>query len=630
MKYFVLTAILLALAMPAHADPTPTPSPAATSSPSPSPSYGFHYAGEGFASFVDQAQGGPGLSPPEGPDFAAGSPLSPMTPYDTFSSAPSTPGIVGIGQFAFKADYVGRRLDASATLGFAYAGGSVQNAAYWTESLMPTLNPHLGSTSLPFQVAFPTHAGQDDGGAGQISLLSAALATHDGGFKLRGGWFDLAQTDRFVFVQPPLTNVTPSIGIQTAETLGNGAPALDVWPAAPPGLPLNGIDFVARRGIATFEIANASLPALPGTAALVTLGSIVLDHGEGTRWSGEVLHLVTGGATLNTSTLFGAGAMTNPGPQGRLPTSQLGGQRQTIVGLRGAFHVSSSIDATVELGRAWYEADQVLEPGTSKPGGFYHVALSHGWGRATLSAEFLRFEPRYATAILPYGIPENVWSVAWSWPGVWLKSNYQIADNTTIGVNRQGFRVRYSLDKGPVEIHASYARYDQIDPAIFSNVHQAGFIEGFFLPQNDGAGTLGEQHQYALWTAWHPKFGDVLLDYVNDTQHRDFTPANPQDAVSYQAPQVVLTYSRSFGKRAIAALGYGRYAMRGSWAMGARTNVDFQQGVGFVGAQFAESQHAAVLVQLRHASFSGLPSQPGGPSPDFSGSLLVVEQRYHL
>ena len=604
------------------AEPTPAPSQSA-------PPRGLQYALDGFTSFVDQAMGGSGVVPPEGAGFAAGSPLSPMTPYDTFSSAPAVSGIASVTQLDATATYFASRFNASATLGAAYSAGSVQNAAYWSENLLPKLNPHLGSTLLGYQVAFPTHAGQGDGQAAAVKLLSGSVATNDGALQLRGGWFNLAQTDRFIFLQPTLTNATPSLGVQTAESLGDGPPTLSAWPAQPVGLALDGIDFVARRGVGTLEIANAALPALPGTAARITLGSVVLDHGEGTRWSGEALHVATGGEFLNTTTMFGANAMTNPGPQGPLPSSTLGGQQQTIVGLRGAFHVARAVDATVELGRAWYNADHVFEPGTNAPGNFVHAVLARGFGRNNVAAEFFRFEPRYATAILPYGAPENVWSCAWSWPGPWLKSNYQLADNTALGVNRQGVRLRYSLQDGPVQLRASIAQYRQIDQAVLSNVNQVGFVDGFFLPQFDNLGTSGVAHQYALWTAWHPAFGDVILDYVNDTQHRDFTPAHPEDAVSYQAPQVVLTYAHRFGKRALAAAGYGRYAMRGSWAFGSTTNVDYRQGVAFIGAQVAQSDHAVLLVQARHIGFNGLPSQPGGPLPNFSGTQLVIEQRFH-
>ncbi|HME82665.1 MAG TPA: hypothetical protein VKF82_11425, partial [Candidatus Eremiobacteraceae bacterium] len=60
------------------------------------------------------------------------------------------------------------------------------------------------------------------------------------------------------------------------------------------------------------------------------------------------------------------------------------------------------------------------------------------------------------------------------------------------------------------------------------------------------------------------------------------------------------------------------------------TNVDYRQDIEFIGAQIAQSSHAALLVQLRYANFTGLPSQAGGPPPDFNGSVLVIEQRYHF
>jgi len=621
----VYVALALMIAQQANADAGATPTP----SPSPSP-YGIRYSGDGFISYAAVAQAGPGLSPPEGPGFAASSPLSPMTPYDVFSSAPDTPGIAGVAQFDLRAAYTSRGVNASATLGAAYSTGSIQSAAYWSNNLLPPINPHLGSPALPYQIAFTTHAGQDDGSAARLSLLSGSLGTHDGALNARFGWFDLAQNDPFVFVQPPLTNVTPNIGLQPAESLGSGPPSLDVWPSAAPGLPLDGVDLVGHHGLATIEISNASLAALPGTTARITLGSLVFDHGEGTRWSADVLHVSTGGATLSTTTMYGAGAMTTSGPQGPLPTSHLGGQQQTIVGLRGTFHAGRRVDAVVELGQAWYNAQDVLEPGTQKPGGFYHVGAFDSFGRAKIGLDLYRFEARYASTILPYGIPENVWSVAWSWPGVWLKSNYQLANNAIIGSNRQGYRVSYALDKGPIEIRAAYAEYRQIDPSVLSNVNQVGFVEGFFLPQDDDAGTNGIAHQYALWSTWHAACGDLTLDYVDDTQHRDFVPGHPQDAVTWQAPQVVFTYAHPFGKRAIAAVGFGNFAMRGSWAFGPLTNVDFQQSTAFIGAQYAESVHAFALVQYRRSNFTGLPSQPAGLPPDFNGGVLVLEQRYHI
>lgn len=596
----------------------------------PQPRTGWQLSADGMTMFIDQATSGPGTQPPEGPGFIAGNPLSPMTPYDTFSSAPTTPGVAGVGQLYLTETYTSRKLTAALTAGFGAVNGSTTNAAYWSESLLPLMNPHMHSQLLGYGVAFPTHAGQDDDAVFASSIpISVSLGANDGSWQAKGGYFDLTQSDHFVFVQPPLTNVVPAVGMQPAESLGNGQPTIEGWPTPAPGLPLDGVDVTAHRGSASAELSEGAMPALPGTSAHVTIGSFALDRGGGTRLSGELLHLVTAG-TILTTTLFGTSPLTVPGPQGMLPTSTLGGQQQTIAGARAAFHLTRALDSLVEIGRAWYDTDRAFAPGTQRPGGYYHVEFSRSVGRLTATAAAYRFEPRYATAILPYGAPENVWSVAWSWPGVWLKSTYQVADNTIVGTNREGYRLKYALDNGPLEVHAAFAAFHQIEPASLDNAHQVGFVEGFFLPQQPGFATLGRQKQAALWAAWHPQFGDVTLDFVDDMMHRDFNPGQPQDAVSYEAPQVVLSYKRALNRSALLDAGIGRYAMRGDFAHGALTNVDFGQNVVFVGGQFAESHRAMILFHARRYSFTGSPSMPNGPPPNYSGSLLVIEQRFHI
>ncbi|MBV8668308.1 MAG: hypothetical protein JOZ28_03770 [Candidatus Eremiobacteraeota bacterium] len=613
-----------------QSSPTATAQPAAPASPAPTSGPGWHNSVDGFVSLVDQATGGSGAQPPEGAGFANGSPLSPNTPYDTFASVPTTPGVGGLGQFELTTQYVGKHLNATMVSGLGYATGSTTNNTYWTEPLMQTLNPHLGSQALPYAIRFPTHAGQDDGQNTRGSILSGAIGSNDGSFMLRGGWFDLTQSDRFVFVQPPLTSLTPQIGLQTAESLGDGPRLLDGWPAAAPGSSLQGIDLTLHDRSTTLEVTNAALPSLPGTSARMTLGSVVLDRGGGTRFSADFLHLATSGDLINTTTLFGQDAVLNAGPQGELPTSMLGGQTQTIAGLRGSFNVGGTFWALVEAGQAWYDANHVLLPGTARPGGFYHLALTHRESRATTSVEAFRFEPRYATAILPYGAPENIWSSAWSWPGVWLKSTYQLSDNTQIGANRQGYRLHYALRGERFDVRASYASWDQIDEATTTNANQTGFVEGFFLPQLPGQATLGHMHQYAAWLAWHPSIADLSLDYVDDTMHRDFQPGQPQDSVTLNTPQIVISASRAVSKTALVSIGYGRYAQRGSWAQGSLTNVDYGENVTFAGTQVTESPHAMVLVQVRSTAFAGLPSSIAGPSPDYHATSLIVEQRFHV
>ena len=615
-------------AAPTGTPPAGSPSASPTASPSPTPVPGFHLSGAAFADFVNTATSGSGTNPPEGAGFANGSPLSPNTPYDVWSSAPLTPGVAGLAQLQLTGSEVGSRYDVSATLGFGALTGSMQNVLYWGSNLLPTFNSHIGATNLPYAISFPMHAGQEDTSASIVSPLFGSFGAHDGSWQLRGGFFDMVQSDRFVFVQSPFTNVSPNIGLQTAESLGNGPAALDSWPALEPGLPLHGYDFVGKQGIAQLEVTSAALPALPGDSTRANIASLVFDHGEGTRYSFSYLHVWTGGTPIFTTTYYGADPHATPGPQGNLQSSTLGGQSETIAGARAAVHLSPATDGVVEIGQTWYNADMVSLPGTNRPGGFYHVGATAHHHRSTLELDLWRFEARYANAILPYGTPENVWSAGWAWPGVWLKSTYQLVDNTIApGSNRQGYRLRYGLDHGPLEFHAAYSTFHQIEPSTATNMQQVGFVDGFFLVQADPGATLGTEHQYNAWIAWHPSFGDLTLDYADDTMFRPSVPTQPVDAVTYQAPQVVFTFAHTFSKYAVADAGYGRYAMRGTWAQ-TFTNVDYSQSTAFVGAQLAESRGAAILIQLRRAVFAGLPSAPNDPPPNFAATTFILEQRY--
>jgi hypothetical protein len=230
---------------------------------------------------------------------------------------------------------------------------------------------------------------------------------------------------------------------------------------------------------------------------------------------------------------------------------------------------------------------------------------------------------------LPYGIPENVWSVAWSWPGQWLKSNYQLINNAPVNVDRQGYRLTYHSAKAPVEVRAVYANFGEIVPITLTNALQTGFVDGFFLPQADPGATLGRQRQYALWTTWHASLADLTIDYTEDTMHRAAVASQPVDLVSYDTPEYSVSASRKLGSGALVSLGYARYGMRGSFGQ-PYTNIDFAQHVWFGGAEFRQSASLATLVTLRRAWFNGLPSQLGGPPPDFTGTLILVEQRLKL
>jgi len=630
----MLAAATACLAEPADAQSGPSPAPSATPSPAPAATArpgSVTFAAEAHVTFISQNTNGYGtLGLPEAPNFVNGtSPAAPLTPYDTFSGAPMTPGNAAESALYVTPTYHGTTFDVNATLGIGYVTGSTTNATYWGEPLLDPLSPHHGSQVLGYGVAFPTHPGQDDGSAFVASILSGSIATKDRSLRLRGGWFDLAQTDSFVFAQPALQSAIPSLAVVPAESLGSGPPTADWWPLATAVYPLHGIDLLATHRRATLELTDATLPSLPGSSARLTQGSFVIDHGEGTRFSLEVSHVSTGGAPVATTILFAQGT-PQVTTQGLLPFGTIDGQQSTIYGLRGAFHVFGLADAVVEYGHSVYDAQGVAMPGTGKPGNYYHAGLTKTIGRATGSFDVYRNEPYYATAILPYGAPENVWSVAWSWPGQWLKSNYQLINNYPVNVDRQGYRIRYQLDGGPFELHASYANFGQIDPITFTNGQQTGFVDGFFLPQPDNAATLGRQNQYAFWATWHAGFADVTFDWTMDAIRRDADLGHPLDYVDYVTPEYTMYASRNLTPYALVTLGYAQYFMQGEFANIVQ-NVNFGQREVFAGAELRESPRTSTLVTVRRSSFAGYAtSLLGVPPPNFTGTLLILEQRIKL
>ncbi len=616
---------------PPPPSPSPSPSPAGSPSPSPTPRPGtWTLAADAHVTFISQNTSGYGqLGLPEAPGFIAGtSPAAPLTPYDTFSSAPMTPGDAGESALYLTPTYYGSFLNVSATLGIGYVAGSTTTASYWGESLIPPLNPHLGSRTLGFGVAFPTHPGQDDGSAFVASVLSGSVATKDGNLRLRAGWFNLTQSDSFVFNQPAYQSAIPSLAILPAESAGNGPPTADWWAIDGGVYPLHGADLTGIHGLATAELTDATLPSLPGSSARLTQGSLVVDHGEGTRYSLDVSHVSTGGMPVPTTILFATGTPVLTS-QGLLPFGTIGGQRETIYGARASFHLFGIADGLVEYGHSVYDADGVALPGTGQPGNYYHAGVTKTVRRATASFDLYKNDPYYATAILPYGTPENVWSVAWSWPGQWLKSNYQLINNYPVNVNRQGYRVKYQLNGGPLELHASYANFGQIAPITMTNAQQTGFVDGFFLPQADSAATLGRQNQYALWATWHAAIADLTIDWTEDAIRRNADLGHPLDYVAYVTPEYTLYASRKLTPYAVVSLGYAQYFMSGEFSS-AVENVNFGQRQVFAGAELRESPHTSTLVSARRSAFAGYATVPGAPPPDFTGTLLILEQRIKL
>jgi hypothetical protein len=618
----------------AHADAqavpagTPAPSAAAAASPSPAPTQPagtLRIAIDAHTTFIAQGANGPGITPPEGPAFIMGSPAAPLSPYDTFSSAPMTPGNADESALYVTPTYATRAFTASARVGVGDVFGSITNASYWGESLIPPLNPHLGAQTLPYAIRFPPGPGADDGTGFVASVVNGELATRDGHLRLRGGWFDLQQSDAFVFTQPAFTSSEPGLAVLPAESLGTGVPTADFWTMQNAQYPLHGIDLVASSGIATAELTDAALPALPGTSARLAMASFVVDHGEGTRLSAQIANVTTGGSLVPTTILFAQGTLIDT-PQGNLPSGLIGGQQQTILGLRGAFHVFRLFDGLIEYGHSTYDADHVSEPGTQHPGNYYHAGIAKTFGRASANLDFYANDPYYATAILPYGAPENVWAVAWSWPGQWLKSNYQLIANAPVNVNRQGYRIKYQLDGGPIDVHVSYANFGQIQPITIANANRTGFVDGFFLPQDDDAPTLGRQNQYAFWTTWHAPFADVVVDWTEDAIRRPALPGHGSDEVNYHTPQYSVYATRRLTPSVLVSLGIADYFMNGSFAQ-TYENIDFGQREGFVGGEVRETKHTSTLLTYRRSVFAGYAIAPGNPPPDFTDNLLVLEQR---
>ena len=616
----MLFGVVLFAALQMAASP---PSP----SPSPLPTPRFAVGVNGSNVFIDQATNGPGATPPEGHEFARGSPISPMSPYDWFSSAPVTPGVAGIAQYELSGTYHATGVDFAATFGIGGLTGSTTNALYWSEPLIANLNDHDLSRAVPYAILFPTKAAQDDAGVSSASLLNVSAAAADGTWKVQGGYFNLSQSDRFVFAAPPITSAVPSVGVQTAETLGPGMPSIDAWSASPSSLPLLGVDGVWREGGATLELTDALLPSLANTNVRLTMGSLVLDRGDYGRFSLQLAHLWSTGDPILSTSYFGADQAIYPSSLGRLYTSELANQVQTIAGARAFVHPLKGWDALAELGRAWYDAGSVSYPGTSHYGEYEHFSLARHLGGDVATLEFHRFDPRYATMILPYGIPENVWSVAWSWPGVWLKSTYQLVDNSVIGANRAGYHFRYDHNAKDVEFHASYGDWRQLVPETFANASQVGFVHGFFLLQRNGFATYGRDQQLGLYVAWHLPHDDLAFDLVDDYLSRPADPGQAIDAVATQSPQVVVSWAHHFSKRLLAVGGYGRYEAVGTWAL---APVDAIYGVGFAGAQFATGPKTALLVEGRRYGLVGLPSMPGGLPPTMRGTAFIVDQRVSL
>jgi hypothetical protein len=612
--------------------PSASPSPAASASPTPRPKK-LTIGVEGYLSAINQQFVGPGISPPQGPGFAAGSPIAPGTPYDFFSNAPLTTGF-GFHQALVVTPALHLSgVDISANIGYGSISGSGNVAEYWGEQPLPQLNIHDGQRQVVVPPAFTTHNNQDPIKGAIVSVENATIGSKDGNIVLRGGWISLNQFEKHVFSPAPMTNAPAALAEVLPEGLGDGAPASDAFPMLSSTLPLHGIDLTYKHGLATFEGTDADLPTLPGTPSRLESLSLELDHGAGLKYGAQIVHVKSGGDPVAITLLWGGvggPGIIIPSSQGNVPISLLGGQRQTIVGASATVPLQGNSDVAARYGYSSFSAAGTQFASNAMGGSYYYGKFHHAFSNFEMSLEGMRFEPGYAPMQIPYGTLENVWSIAYSWPATWLKSFYPLADVSEFGPNRQGFRISGDTIVSKVELKVAYASYNMIHPYDTGAAFTPGFVEGYFLPQVNGGATLGREQHAAASLAWHPKAGDFNLDLTDATLGRAPANGNPNDAVSMNYPGATFSFARPITTRLFGAVGAGRYAVDGSFANSGPKNADLVQDVIFAGLQYSKDGKSVYHLQYRLYSGSGTATTPGGPSPAYHGPQLILEQRFKV
>jgi hypothetical protein len=610
-----------------------SPAPFASPTPSPLPARRWRIGVDSTLSYTNQQFSGPGALPPEAGAFASGQPIAPGTPYDLWTSSPNVTGFGVVHTLTLSPSYaLSRQYVLGARAGFGSITGNANVAAYWGDQPMPSLNPHLGKTRVA--VAFPCANHADPMAVSGSALLNVSLARADGALSAEAGWFALAHGEPFV-VNPVAQTSTPIAFTEPLpEGLGDGPESLPPFATPRAPLPLYGVRLAGRpRAGMSVELSDALLPEPPGTQARLLSASLAVAHDGGISFGAQVARLVTGGAPIGTTVLFGADPATMPSPQGPLPTSTLAGQRMTVAGVRAEVPLGAHLDAQLRLGASCYAARGTALPQSGcTAGGFRSLRVRRTAGDAQVALEAMRMDATYAPAILPYGIPENVWSPAYSWPGTWLKGTYQLVDDATMGPNREGLRATSSFTAGALEARLSYTVLRQIDPFDATTAYRTGFVEGFYLPQLDAPGTLGSERHAALTLIAHARLATIELDATRITLARGASTGHPDEAVAIDDAGVTLTLSRRFGTRFAGSLGAGRNAIAGAFDA-ATPNVGLAQRVAFGSLQWSPNAHVAYALQYRLYAVDGMPTSlaaSGWISPAYHGLQLMLEQRLHL
>ena len=355
------------------------------------------------------------------------------------------------------------------------------------------------------------------------------------------------------------------------------------------------------------------------------MASYVLDRGDYGRFSAQIANITTSGDPITTTTFFGADQTLYPGPQGRLFSSVLADQVQTLAGVRALFHPLHDNDVLIELGEGWYHDGLAPSPARNRRArtNTFHSpiistrALMSGSNiiasiRAMPTSSCRTVYRRTCGASRGRGRDSGSSRPIKPWTTRSLESIAQVIARTRIictagaGARR---RVRLATD-----------RADHVVERV------AGRLGRRVLPpQFDSDASLGWQRQAALYAVWHWPSDDVVLDSVWDRSYRPAT--DPVDFVSMNYPQVIGTYQHRWKGKMVAAIGYGRYSANGYWST---TPVLGIYGEAFVGGEWDFTHGQQLLVQLRRYGLTGLPSIPGGPAPTMRGTALVVDQRIQL
>jgi hypothetical protein len=602
------------------AAPSASPIPAATTKPASK----FSMNIETYTSGTNNQFVGPGTQPAEGPGFAAGGALAPGTPYNMFSGAPQVTG-EGISQdFLLKPVYaITRSLDLSATIGYGSASGTGNVVNYYGDAIMPSINPNIGNRAFSLVPAFPSHNGQDPITATKLGFLAGSIVDHNGNGGLNVGWFSLHQSVPWALNQAPWTSEPFMLSPQIPQSIGDGAPSIDVLKVGATVLPLSGADLWLKNDLATMEIASADLPAPSNAPARILTGSVVIDHGSGLKYSGQLTSLRTWGPDTG-AVLWGSNQSIVNG----VPQSTVFGQQMVVAGVGVTLPFGSS-DGEFRYGYSCYGASGTAQASpTCTSGSYYYTKLHHGFAHVDVALEGIRFEGSYAPAILDYGTLENVWTYPAAWPGTWLRGTYQLVENNDVGPNRQGGRITTTFIVAGVEVRLRFAQFGQIQALNASSALSPGFIEPFFLPQSSGIGTLGSEQHWEGWFNYHAKWADITLDLSQVNAWRPAPAGNPQDNVSMQYPSGVLTLARPFGPKVSGAAGVGRFALNGQFDTSGANNASLAQDVIFAGLQLRSNGTTGYGLEYRLYSTSGLPTIPGGPSPAYHGPQIMFYQRF--